>query len=135
MIKSLGLSNKIIKQIAKIIKGQENDDSEWIGVDLDGTLAYYDEFRGLDHIGEPIPLMVDRVKKWLEDGKDVRIVTARASGKDVDSNKKYIEDWLEEHIGQVLSITCEKDKNMTELWDDRAIQLIKNTGERVDGKK
>jgi len=24
----------------------------WIGVDLDGTLATYDMWRGLDHIGE-----------------------------------------------------------------------------------
>ena len=129
-------------RMAKIVKGQDDiidthgsDESEWIGVDLDGTLAYYDEWEGIEHIGKPIPLMVDRIKKWLEDGKEVKIITARASGKDVDLSKKYIEDWLKEHIGQVLPITCEKDKSMTELWDDRAIQVIKNTGERVDGKK
>jgi len=52
----------------------------WIGVDLDGTLAYYDEWRGLYHIGEPIPAMVDRVKRWLAEGRDVRIFTARVSG-------------------------------------------------------
>jgi hypothetical protein len=26
----------------------------WIGVDLDGTLAHYDGWKGIDHIGEPI---------------------------------------------------------------------------------
>jgi hypothetical protein len=35
----------------------------WIGVDLDGTLAQYGEFKGRDHIGEPIAPMLDKVKK------------------------------------------------------------------------
>ena len=44
----------------------------WIGVDLDGTLAYYDYWRGPEHIGEPIPAMLERVQRWLAEGKDVR---------------------------------------------------------------
>ena len=51
----------------------------WIGVDLDGTLAYYDQWRGALHIGEPIPVMLERVKRWLDEGKDVRIFTARVN--------------------------------------------------------
>ena len=31
--------------------------SGWIGVDLDGTLAFYDMWRGMEHIGKPIPAM------------------------------------------------------------------------------
>jgi len=34
----------------------------------------------------------------------------------------------------IMTTGCEKDLNMIELWDDRAIQLIKNTGQRADGK-
>ena len=30
----------------------------WIGFDLDGTLAKYDGWQGLDHIGEPIEAIV-----------------------------------------------------------------------------
>ena len=41
----------------------------WIGVDLDGTLAHYKGWKGRDHIGEPIPAMMQRVKQWLEEGK------------------------------------------------------------------
>lgn len=137
-MKLQGLSDKAVSRIAKSLKGQENNTnnkSDWIGVDLDGTLAYYDEWKGIEHIGKPIPLMVDRVKKWLKDGKEVKIMTARAYGKDADLSKIYIENWLEEHIGQILPITYEKDKNMVELWDDRAVQVVKNTGERVDGEK
>ncbi len=51
----------------------------WIGVDLDGTLAQYDGWKGPDNIGDPIPLMVGRVKEWLEAGHEVRVFTARVS--------------------------------------------------------
>jgi len=42
----------------------------WIGVDLDGTLAVYDGWRGPEHIGPPVPAMVERVKRW--NGKAAR---------------------------------------------------------------
>jgi hypothetical protein len=53
----------------------------WIGVDLDGTLAYYDknDYDPL-HIGYPLVPMVRRVKAWIKEGKDVRIFTARVDG-------------------------------------------------------
>ena len=34
-----------------------------------------------------------------------------------------------------MPITNKKDHLMKELWDDRAIQVVQNTGERADGKK
>lgn len=51
--------------------------SGWIAVDLDGTLAQYDETTGFPEIGPPVPRMVERVKAWLAYGLDVRIFTAR----------------------------------------------------------
>ena len=51
----------------------------WIGVDLDGTLAHYDTWRGPAHIGEPIPKMLERVKWWVSQGKTVQIFTARVA--------------------------------------------------------
>ena len=111
----------------------------WIGVDLDGTLAEYYGWVSETHIGPPIPKMVDRVKKWVEEGQKVKIMTARAyparSGKtDVKEVIKNIENWCLEHVGTKLEVTYEKDYNMIELWDDRAIQVIPNTGVRADGK-
>lgn len=103
----------------------------WIGVDLDGTLAEYGGWQGPDSIGKPIPLMLGRVKKWLERGEEVRIFTARAS---LPAQVEPVERWCKKHIGVVLPVTCMKDSGMIELWDDRAIQVIPNTGERVDGK-
>lgn len=103
----------------------------WIGVDLDGTLAYYDSWRGLHHIGAPIPLMLERVKQWLAEGKAVKVFTARAN--DAEAHR-HIEAWCMEHIGSVLPITSTKDYGMYELWDDRSIQVIHNTGQRADSQ-
>lgn len=112
----------------------------WIGVDLDGTLAEYGAWKGPTSIGKPIPRMVERVKKWIGEGREVRIVTARASGTSAKANGVTraqivyaIKQWCREHIGVELPVTNEKDFAMIELWDDRCVQVIPNTGERVDG--
>jgi len=34
-----------------------------------------------------------------------------------------------------VEITHAKDHKMIELWDDRVVQVIPNTGERADGKE
>lgn len=52
---------------------------EWIGFDLDGTLAKYDGWKGLDHIGEPIEAIVRLAKKFHAEGKRVKILTARVA--------------------------------------------------------
>lgn len=113
----------------------------WIGVDLDGTLAVYDGWKHLLHIGEPVWPMVERVKQWIAEGKCVKIMTARITPpyfvpeRDKDLNltrddvAKAIQDWTEEHIGERLEVTATKDLNMIELWDDRAVQVAPNTGE------
>lgn len=113
--------------------------SGWIGVDLDGTLAEYTGWQGPAHIGQPILKMANRVQQWLLEGKDVRIFTARVfEGVMTDPHelaavRVAIEGWCLSHIGRVLPITCTKDYGMIELWDDRAVQVIPNTGERADG--
>ena len=110
--------------------------SGWIGVDLDGTLAEYHGWQGIDHIGAPVPAMVERVKRWVAEGKKVKIFTARvsgASGDDLHAIVGPIFHWCHEHIGVRLDITCCKDFGMIELWDDRAVQVEMNTGRRIDG--
>lgn len=102
----------------------------WIGVDLDGTIAHYDGWRGPTHIGAPIPLMVERVKEMLSRGWLVKIFTARAGEPECVA---AIEAWCEEHVGQRLQVTATKDYQMIQLWDDRAVQVHKNTGMRADG--
>lgn len=103
----------------------------WIGVDLDGTLAYYDEWRGPDHIGMPIPAMLDRVQGWIDQGITVKIFTARATDP---QQVEVVKEWLAKIGLPDLEVTNEKDFSMVELWDDRAVQVIPNTGKRADGE-
>ena len=100
--------------------------SGWIGVDLDGTLAYYDHWRGEEHIGEPIPLMLQRVKDWIDRGITVKIFTARCQNGP--KQITVIEDWCMKHIGCTLEVTATKDFAMIELWDDRCVRVEMNTG-------
>lgn len=102
--------------------------SGWIGVDLDGTLAEYHGWQGVEHIGAPIGLMVERVKGWLAERRDVRIFTARVAGDQRESALPFIETWCAAHLGRVLPVTNVKDFGMVELWDDRAVQIVTNTG-------
>lgn len=103
--------------------------SGWIGVDLDGTLAHYDGWKD-GEIGRPIGPMIDRVRQWLTDGREVRVFTARVAVPQPGVHAA-IEAWCVEHIGAALPITCQKDYAMIELWDDRCVQIIPNTGKTI----
>lgn len=107
----------------------------WIGVDLDGTLALYAGWQGPEHIGEPVPLMLARVKAWVASGVAVKIFTARVAFDEDGSVRRSIETWCQKYIGTILPITCAKDYGMVELWDDRCVQVVPNTGQRADGKE
>lgn len=115
----------------------------WLGVDLDGTLAHYDEWVAYDVIGEPIPAMVERVRAWIAEGREVRIFTARVDasyGKILECRKtgrtysredveRAIRRWLADRCSlPPLAVTCVKDYAMIELWDDRCVQVVPNTG-------
>lgn len=113
----------------------------WIAVDLDGTLAHYESGQGVESIGPPIVPMVERVKEWLVDGMDVRIFTARVAAQGrtneqgvvdsqafADTQRAMIEAWCREHLGRSLPVTATKDFLMEVLYDDRCVQVEKNTG-------
>lgn len=102
----------------------------WIGVDFDGTLAIHPPAGTTDEFGAPIPAMVERVKQWLAEGREVRILTARVNhDPDVSEDQRaMIEEWCLVHIGQILPVTCSKDYGMEVLYDDRAIQVERDTG-------
>jgi hypothetical protein len=98
----------------------------WIGVDLDGTLAHYDGWKGPDHIGEPVLKILERVKLWMAvDKYEIRIFTARAG---VPEQIPTVVAWLEKHGIGGLKIINVKDFSMIELWDDRCVQIISNLG-------
>ena len=104
-------------------------------VDLDGTLAHYGSWKGSDHIGDPIPAMLARVRNWLKAGDEVKIFTARAS---VPDQIPPIKTWLRKHqifkvidgmnTDEVIDVVNWKDFSTTEIYDDRAVTVELNTG-------
>lgn len=104
----------------------------WIGVDLDGTLAHYDERHGMERIGAACIPMVRRVQQWLAAGIEVRVVTARAGDP---SLKSFVPSWLRDHNLPELPVTCRRDMALLQLWDDRAVQVEVNTGNIMTPKQ
>lgn len=105
--------------------------SNYVGVDLDGTQAYYDTWKGLEHIGEPIPRMVAYVKYLLENNIKVVHFTARVATNDqakLNRAKEAIDAWSQRVYGQALPVTAIKDKNMVLYYDDKAYNVVLNEG-------
>ena len=100
--------------------------SGWVGVDLDGTLAVYDRWRGVGHIGAPILSVVALVQELRAAGVVVRIFTARCQEGRL--AVQAIEQWCLLHIGEVLPVTDRKDFDMAFAIDDRVFTVEANTG-------
>jgi len=96
-----------------------------IAIDLDGTLAYFDGWKGIEHIGDPIPSVVKRLKEKKNEGFDIKIFSARCM--DLRA-KKYIGDWLAHYDIPYDDITNIKDSSMKEIWDDLAVAVPRNEG-------
>lgn len=103
----------------------------YILVDFDRTLAHYESWEKNGHaLGTPVPATLERVRRWLIDGVEVRIFTARASGTNPrrEADIDAIEAWCMEEIGECLEVTCEKDFDCMAIIDDLAITIEPNTG-------
>jgi len=105
------------------------DNKAVVAVDLDGTLAhdYEGEFHP-DKIGKPVPKMMNRVKTWIADGIEVRIFTARAQHPE---NIEPIRKWLKQNGLPDLLITNQKTMDIDVIWDDKARQVVPNTGNEI----
>lgn len=135
----------------------------WIGFDLDGTLAKYDGWKGIDHIGEPVRPMVELVRRLYVTGTKVKILTARVAPRDVVETRpnpylknhwcieapddmpwairtgtwtalEFVQDWCWRTLGFVPEVTHQKDHMMISLYDDRCRQVEPNTGVVVEDK-
>ena len=125
----------------------------WYGFDLDGTLAVYDKWKGIDHIGEPVKPMVDLIRKMHDEGKVVKILTARIAPHKLEDGTvgesyitvpdgeggvtrtyahQFINDWCHFNLGFIPEIVYQKDHLMLELYDDRVKQVVPNEGLLVE---
>ena len=111
---------------------------KWYGFDIDGTIADNSAHTfGMGKIGKPVKPMCDLMKKLHAEGRRVKICTARLSdvGSDPSSQqavKEHIWKWCDENLGFRPEITDRKDYEMECLYDDRAKQVVRNTGECLE---
>lgn len=114
-----------------------SSEEEWIGFDLDGTLASYDGWKGIEHIGKPVDKMVLIAKLLHRIGKKIKVITARVAPRegenDSEKARKHVEKWCKDNLGFVPEITCVKDASMAALFDDRAVAVEQNTGKVLGG--
>ena len=110
----------------------------WFGFDLDGTITMHPSPSttgagvGLPIKGEVYDLFIRHCMK----SDRVKIMTARAYSGNPDRAKEIaaIHEWLEEYFPKPchnLEVTSEKDYLLIRLYDDRAVQVIRDTGELV----
>lgn len=120
-----------MKRLEELLNMTE-DSAGVIAFDLDGTLAKYTGWRGMQHIGIPIKKMVDKAMAYHNVGKKVVIFTARVS---VDrTNEKFIKKWLADNKLPLWQITAIKSMKFVKIYDDRAIAVETNTGRILGGK-
>ncbi len=117
---------------------EEKEKYGYVDCDLDGSLVKNDvelPFT-MGKIGSPINKSIERIQRHIHNGDDVRIFTARAeyTGQDRELMIEKINQFCEEHFGKRLPITNRKSVWSRIIYDDIAIQLEPNTGERIDGK-
>jgi hypothetical protein len=122
--------------------GTSPKNDSWIAYDLDGTLAYYEDWETNEwKIGIPIPYMLQQLQEDLEKGYEVRILTARAGltaarndkGQSAtryykDKQVKMVKEWCLKHLGVELVVTASKDFKMLYYYDDRCKQVVPNEG-------
>lgn len=98
----------------------------WVGIDMDGTLVTYDKVFEPTQFGEPIMEMVERVRRWLAEGLEVRIFTARAARTKL--NDKEIEGQISFSAAYGEPLTREQAIERIKYWNgqtDASIAAIK----------
>lgn len=95
-----------------------------ICVDLDGVLATYHGWQGLEHFGDPIPGAIEFTRKMIATHR-VIIFTSRTSqieGRDLDEAVRLVGAWLDRHGFAYDEIYTGKGKPFATAYiDDRGV--------------
>jgi hypothetical protein len=106
----------------------------WFGFDIDKTAFVDEEGSRGGAIGEPVQGIIRRIKYFLRTGRTVCIVTARVNPREPDWQAQSVivhnalVAALGEEMANQISIRCDKDRHMIDLYDDRTKQVIPNRG-------
>ena len=105
-----------------------------IFVDLDNTLAEYYDGMDIFEIGSPIESSIKKVRKWILDGHEVVIFTARLSLFLSETNSGFtklpgydkmvdtINKWCLKNIKETFYVTCVKWHIADMFVDDKFIK-------------
>jgi hydroxymethylpyrimidine pyrophosphatase-like HAD family hydrolase len=97
-----------------------------IGLDFDGTLAFYDDSHNDIEDQLIIPEMYRRVANWIEQGHEVYLFTAKASDGDM---IRRLRKWLNDNdLKGIKQITNKKVPGTNYYVDDGALVVDKNIG-------
>ena len=123
--------------IGLIVETDPNEEA-YAAFDLDATLAeYLKEDSGNTPIGHVVIPMYEKIKWYQAHGIKCKLLTARAG---FASEVPKIEAWLQYNDQffpglAKLEISNVKSHKMLVLYDDRAVQIIPNTGMMVGSEK
>lgn len=96
-------------------------------VDLDATLAQYDHWKGIEHIGDPIPGAKEFMEALAAEDVDVIIFTTRTNkdvNRDIPGNllAVHVADWCHKHNIPFASVYSGSGKPLCDVFvDDRAV--------------
>ncbi len=107
-------------------------------VDLDGVLARYDTWKGVDHIGDPVPGALEFAKK-LAKVADITVFTSRCAqdileGSRISPGQLRIKviDWLERHKIPFTDVYIGQGKPRAAAFvDDRAVHCDPQNNEEA----
>jgi len=93
-----------------------------IAIDFDGTIAKYDEFKGWNDVGEPMPEALQFLRTVARLGHPLAIFSARARDP---QGKRAIERWVKKYkLDDIIKlVTHEKLPEFLLIVDDRAIRI------------
>lgn len=101
-----------------------------VAVDLDGTLAEFDHWRGLAHIGKPVKKVIDYIAKIRAEHDRSKIIIHTARIVDPQTGLlrsdaiKYLITWLSENKIDYDQIWVEMGKPYAHVYlDDRALNV------------
>lgn len=107
-------------------------------VDLDGVLATYDKWRGIDHIGDPVPGALEFAKK-LAKFAEITIFTSRCAQDVLEGSRitpgqlrVHVIEWLEKHKFPYTDVYIGQGKPRAAAFiDDRGVTCSPQTDEKA----
>lgn len=110
-------------------------------VDLDGVLAVYDKWRGIDHIGDPVPGALEFAKK-LAKFAEITVFTSRCAQDVLEGSRItpgqlriHVIEWLEKHKFPYSDVYIGQGKPRAAAFiDDRAVTCSPQNDARSFGE-